>query len=88
MTSHWWGVLCLRRGRSRAAGMVPQTQLHHRQGGFHGSIQPPVGGPCEKSGSRSEGVGEEGSDSREDREGIQEAAWLQGWEPHEAGEDQ
>ena len=53
--------------------MVPQAQLHHRQGGFHGSIQPPVGGLGEKSGSRSEGVGEEGSDSREDREGIQEA---------------
>ena len=47
--------------------MVPQAKPHHCQGGFHGSIQPPVGGPGGESGSRSEGIGEEGSDSREGR---------------------
>ena len=87
MTSHWWG------GPGSKKGQV--------KGSWNGApsltTPPPRGLPwqhpatCRGAGreewEQKKGVGEEGSDRREDREEIQEAGWLQGWEPHEAGED-
>lgn len=47
-----------------------------------------LGGPDWRSESRSEGVGEGGSDQHGAQEGDPGGGQLQGWEPHEAGEEE